>query len=80
MKIFFIMETSCWPNSQLFRVEKGIFLNWFFDFKREPELEFGGIYKAKIVEIVPSGLMVQLYPTMKPTLLPNSQLDGKKVK
>lgn len=23
--------------------------------------------------------MVQLYPTMKPTLLPNSQLDGRKI-
>ena len=23
--------------------------------------------------------MVQLYPTMKPTLLPNNQLEGKKI-
>ncbi|CAF0988042.1 unnamed protein product [Brachionus calyciflorus] len=51
----------------------------FIEESKEPQLEFGGIYKAKIVEIVPSGLMVQLYPTMKPTLLPNSQLDGRKI-
>ncbi len=37
------------------------------------------MYKAKVVELVPSGLMVQLYPTMKPTLLPNSQLEGRKI-
>ncbi len=49
------------------------------EIKREPQLEFGGVYKAKIVEIVAGGLMVQLYPTMKATLLPNSQLDGRKV-
>lgn len=42
-------------------------------------MEFGGVYKAKVVEIVAGGLMVQLYPTMKPTLLPNNQLDGRKV-
>ncbi len=23
--------------------------------------------------------MIQLYPTMKPTLLPNNQLDGRKI-
>lgn len=47
--------------------------------QKEPELEFGGIYTAKIVEIVPSGLMVTFYPSMKPALLPNSQLDGRKI-
>ena len=51
-----------------------------FIFKqKEPELEFGGVYTAKILEIVPGGLMVQFYNGMKPALLPNSQLDGRKI-
>uniref|UniRef100_T1IQL5 polyribonucleotide nucleotidyltransferase n=1 Tax=Strigamia maritima TaxID=126957 RepID=T1IQL5_STRMM len=47
--------------------------------EKEPELEFGAIYKAKIVEIRESGVMLILYPTMQPTLLHNSQLDQRKV-
>ena len=47
--------------------------------EREPTLEFGGIYGAKIMEIRDSGVMVSLYPTMTPTLLHNSQLDQRKV-
>jgi polyribonucleotide nucleotidyltransferase len=46
---------------------------------KEPSLEFGGIYKAKIVSVIPAGLMVELYANMKPALLPNSQLDGRKI-
>ncbi|KAL6254888.1 hypothetical protein P5V15_014230 [Pogonomyrmex californicus] len=46
---------------------------------REPVLEFGAIYTAKIVEIRESGVMVTLYSNMVPTLLPNSQLDQRKV-
>ena len=37
------------------------------------------MYTAKILEIVPGGLMVQFYNGMKPALLPNSQLDGRKI-
>jgi len=46
---------------------------------KEPELEFGGIYTGKIVEIRSNGVLIQLYPTMPPVLLPNSQLDRRKV-
>ncbi len=45
----------------------------------EPQLEFGGIYKAKIVEIREIGVMVTLYDSMVPALLHNSQLDQRKV-
>jgi polyribonucleotide nucleotidyltransferase len=47
--------------------------------EREPELEFGAIYTAKIVEVRDIGVMVTLYPTMTPALLHNSQLDQRKV-
>lgn len=44
-----------------------------------PDLEFGGIYSATIVEIKDIGVMVTLYPSMPPALLHNSQLDQRKV-
>ncbi|XP_055384858.1 polyribonucleotide nucleotidyltransferase 1, mitochondrial [Condylostylus longicornis] len=47
--------------------------------EKTPDLEFGGIYNAKIVEIRDMGVMVTLYPNMPPILLHNSQLDQKKV-
>lgn len=47
--------------------------------QREPTLEFGAIYTAKIVEIRDIGVMVTLYPNMNPVLLHNSQLDQRKV-
>ncbi|XP_037027744.1 polyribonucleotide nucleotidyltransferase 1, mitochondrial [Bradysia coprophila] len=46
---------------------------------KEPDLEFGAIYTAKIVEIKDIGVMVTLFPSMTPTLLHNSQLDQRKV-
>jgi polyribonucleotide nucleotidyltransferase len=47
--------------------------------EKVPELDFGGIYTAKIVEIRDIGVMVTLYPSMPPALLHNSQLDMRKV-
>ncbi|XP_011866816.1 PREDICTED: polyribonucleotide nucleotidyltransferase 1, mitochondrial [Vollenhovia emeryi] len=46
---------------------------------REPTLEFGAIYTAKIVEICETGVLVTLYSNMVPALLPNSQLDQRKI-
>ncbi|CAF1586166.1 unnamed protein product, partial [Didymodactylos carnosus] len=39
----------------------------------------GGIYTAKIVEIKSNGVIIQLHPNMQPVLLPNSQLDRRKI-
>ncbi|KAL4703578.1 hypothetical protein ACJJTC_006964 [Scirpophaga incertulas] len=47
--------------------------------ERTPELEFGAIYKAKVVEVKDIGVMVTLYPGMTPALLHNSQLDHRKI-
>uniref|UniRef100_A0A1I8N0E6 polyribonucleotide nucleotidyltransferase n=1 Tax=Musca domestica TaxID=7370 RepID=A0A1I8N0E6_MUSDO len=47
--------------------------------ERIPDLEFGGIYTAKITEIRDTGVMVILYNNMPPALLHNSQLDQRKV-
>lgn len=47
--------------------------------EKVPELDFGAIYTAKIVEIKEIGVMVTLYPNMTPALLHNSQLDQRKV-
>lgn len=51
----------------------------FLKAERTPELEFGGIYNASIVEVREIGVMVTLYPGMPPALLHNSQLDQRKV-
>ena len=51
----------------------------FLEEEKEPELVFGAIYKAKIVEIRETGVMVTLYPNMVPALLHNTQLDTRKV-
>lgn len=48
--------------------------------ERAPELDFGGIYKATVVEVRDIGVMVTLYPGMPPALLHNSQLDQRKVR
>ncbi|GAB6030978.1 hypothetical protein CHUAL_007801 [Chamberlinius hualienensis] len=47
--------------------------------ERVPELEFGGIYVGKIVEICDNGVMITLYDSMKPALIHNSQLDQRKI-
>jgi polyribonucleotide nucleotidyltransferase len=54
-------------------------INEFMSEEREPQLEFGAIYSAKIVEIRDIGVMVTLFPNMQPALLHNSQLDQRKV-
>lgn len=54
-------------------------INKLLSAEKAPELEFGGIYTAKVVEIRDIGVMVQLYPEMPPALLHNSQLDQRKV-
>lgn len=46
---------------------------------RIPNLEFGAIYTAKIVELRDTGVLVTLYPNMPPALVHNSQLDQRKV-
>ncbi|KAK6639552.1 hypothetical protein RUM43_007825 [Polyplax serrata] len=46
---------------------------------KEPQLEFGGVYTATIVEIKEHGCMVTLYPNMQPVLIHMSQLDQRNV-
>lgn len=45
----------------------------------KPDLEFGGIYTAKIVDIMDVGVMVTLYPKMQPVFIHLTQLDNRKV-
>ncbi|XP_057338640.1 polyribonucleotide nucleotidyltransferase 1, mitochondrial [Microplitis mediator] len=47
--------------------------------EKTPNLEFGGIYTAKVKEVRDNGVMVTLYENMKPTLLHNTQLDQRLV-
>ncbi|KAK9872482.1 hypothetical protein WA026_017950 [Henosepilachna vigintioctopunctata] len=54
-------------------------INNLLNSEKTPELEFGGIYPATIVEIRDIGVMVTLYSGMPPALLHNSQLDQRKI-
>lgn len=67
------------PNQEALR-EAEEYIENLLAKRREPEFEFNGIYTATIVEIRENGLMVTLYPNMKPTLLPLSQLDIRTVR
>ncbi|UJR15373.1 hypothetical protein I4U23_002321 [Adineta vaga] len=66
------------PNKDALNEAKQI-IEKLLEEMKEPELEFGGIYTGKIVEIRSNGVLIQLYPTMSPVLLPNSQLDRRKI-
>ncbi|XP_022708617.1 polyribonucleotide nucleotidyltransferase 1, mitochondrial-like isoform X1 [Varroa jacobsoni] len=67
------------PNQTALSEAKELMTSILMSTGKEPTLDFGGVYSARIVEIRESGVMVQLYPSMHPTLLPNSQLDQRKV-
>ncbi|KAG8197081.1 hypothetical protein JTE90_004347 [Oedothorax gibbosus] len=66
------------PNSEAMAEAKEV-IDKLLTEEKAPDLEFGGIYTAKIVELRDSGVMVTLYPSMKATLLHNTQLDQRKI-
>lgn len=66
------------PNQTAMEEAKEM-IHEFLTEERQPELEFGSIYTAKIVEVRDIGVMVTLYPNMQPALLHNSQLDQRKI-
>uniref|UniRef100_A0A2A4JVY3 polyribonucleotide nucleotidyltransferase n=1 Tax=Heliothis virescens TaxID=7102 RepID=A0A2A4JVY3_HELVI len=47
--------------------------------EKTPELEFGAIYKARVVEVKDIGVLVTLYSGMTPALVHNLQLDHRKI-
>ena len=66
------------PNSTAL-VEAQEIIGKILEEERVPELEFGAIYPSIIREIREKGVMVELHPEMPLVLVPNSQLDAKKV-
>lgn len=54
-------------------------INQLLESHAVPDLEFGGIYPAKIVEMKSNGVMVKLYDSMKPTMIHIAQLDSRRV-
>ncbi len=66
------------PNSRAM-ADAELMISDLLQAAREPELLFGAVYTARVVEVRASGLMVTFYTGMRPALLPNSQIDGKKV-
>lgn len=47
--------------------------------EQEPQLEFGAIYPCEIVEIRDGGVLISLHSRVPPIMMPNSQLDERKV-
>ncbi|XP_030370259.1 polyribonucleotide nucleotidyltransferase 1, mitochondrial [Scaptodrosophila lebanonensis] len=70
---------SIFAPSQAAMDEAKELIDSFMVKERVPDLEFGGIYTAKITELRDTGVMVVLYPSMPPALLHNSQLDQRKI-
>ena len=66
------------PNQEAMN-EANELINSILSEEKEPNLEFGAIYAAKIVEIRDHGVMICLYPNMRPVLLHNRELDRRKV-
>lgn len=66
------------PNGDALREAKEM-IEKLLEETKEIELEFGAVYTGKIVEIRSNGVLVQLHPSLTPSLLPNSQLDRRKV-
>ena len=71
---------SVFAPNQVAMDEAKDLIDQFLTTEREPDLEFGAIYTAKIVEVRDIGVMVTLYSNMTPALLHNSQLDQRKVR
>lgn len=65
--------------SQVAMNEAKEYIEKLMEKERVPDLDFGGIYTARITEIRDIGVMITLYPSMPPALLHNSQLDQRKV-
>ena len=67
------------PNAEAMSEAKEIIKKSLVE-ERIPDFEFGATYNVTITEILDRGVFVQLHPEMKPILIPNSQLDARKVR
>ncbi|VDP29650.1 unnamed protein product [Soboliphyme baturini] len=70
---------SLFATNQSCMKEAKEMIEHFLEENVEDKLEFGGIYTATIVELRNNGVMVTLHPAMTPVLLPNSQLDMRRI-
>jgi len=59
--------------------EAEVMIKGYLEEEKIPELIFGSIYTAKILEILEKGVMIQLHAGIDPILLHNSQLSNNKV-
>ena len=68
-QLYIYGETSC-KHSEMLE-----FIHTLLEKQDRPQLEFGALYRSRVVEVRPYGLMVQLYPNQEePTLVHTSQL------
>lgn len=67
------------PNKEAMEEAEEYIKNLLEKDYKEPELEYGNIYVGTIQEIRQNGVMISLYPNMKPALLSLAQLDNRLV-
>ncbi|XP_013171151.1 PREDICTED: polyribonucleotide nucleotidyltransferase 1, mitochondrial [Papilio xuthus] len=66
------------PNAAALEEARARLEGWL-SAERAPDLEFGAVYTARVVELRDCGVMVTLHAALPPALLHNSQLDHRKV-
>ncbi|KAI0982719.1 hypothetical protein GJ496_010352 [Pomphorhynchus laevis] len=66
------------PNKQLMEETKTV-ISQLLEDKVKVQLEFGGVYTVRIVEVKDAGVMIEFHPSMNPVFMPTSQLDWQKV-
>lgn len=67
------------PNAGALAEARARLAGWL-SAERAPDLEFGAVYAARVVELRDCGVMVALHAALPPALLHNSQLDHRKVR
>ncbi|KAJ8723694.1 hypothetical protein PYW07_007674 [Mythimna separata] len=66
------------PSQAAMDEARARFDSWLSEDKKH-ELEFGAIYKARVVEVKDIGVLVTLFTGMTPALVHNTQLDHRKI-
>ncbi|CAK1583997.1 unnamed protein product [Parnassius mnemosyne] len=66
------------PSSAAMEEARARIAGWLQS-ERAPELEFGAVYRARVLELRDAGALVAIHPALAPALVHNSQLDHRKI-
>ncbi|CAG5004092.1 unnamed protein product [Parnassius apollo] len=66
------------PSSAAMEEARARIAGWLQS-SRTLELEFGAVYRARVLELRDAGVLVAIHPALPPALVHNSQLDHRKI-